>query len=136
MKKRKLSIKLSRGSGARKALKRALIAALVKNGKIVTTKAKAKFVQRIFDKIVAKAKTGGLAKRREVLAFLGNDRKTVDGIFNKIIKDVGERKSGFTRMINLPRRRGDNAEMVRLEVVRELKTEKKTKKGKELKKTK
>lgn len=127
--------KLSRGKKSREALIRSLITALVKSGKIVTTKAKAKAIQAQVDKFVTLVKKGTLASRRQAVAFLANDRKTVDFFVSKVVAQFGERKSGFTRLIRLPNRVGDMAEMARLEWTDEItmpKAEKqiKTKKAK------
>lgn len=109
--------KFSRGKKGRIALLRSLIKALVLNGKITTTKARAKAIQGQIDKYVSHAKKGSLALRRKVLAETGNDRKTVDALFGKIAPAFKERKSGFTRIIPLPSRKGDYAQMARLEWV-------------------
>lgn len=115
MRKKVFGRKLSRGQKARRALFRSLVRALVINGKIITTKAKAKAVQPMIDSQVAKAQTKELSKRREVLSELGNDREITDLIFNKISPAFAGRKSGFTKIIPLPPRKGDMAEMVRIE---------------------
>lgn len=107
--------KLSRGRKGRTALFRSLVRALVLSGKIVTTKARARAIQGQIDKYVTHAKKGGVALRRKVLAEMGNDRETVDKLFGKIAPTFTGRKSGFTRITLLPRRKGDNAEMARLE---------------------
>ncbi len=120
MKKRVVGKKFSRGSGARRSLFRSLIRALVLHGAIVTTKAKAKVIQKQIDRIVNIAKKGTVAKRRQVYAILGNDRKTTDGLFKKIAPNFSDRVGGYTRIVNLPRRRGDAAEMARLEWVKEI----------------
>ena len=106
---------LSRSRKSRRALIRSLIKALIGSGKITTTKAKAKAIQGQVDKLVTLGKKGTVSARRDVLAFLGNDRKTTDFFFMKQIPVFKDRTSGFTRIIVLPRRRGDNAEMATLE---------------------
>jgi large subunit ribosomal protein L17 len=88
---------------------------LVLHGSIKTTKAKAKAVQRDIDKVVGLAKEGGISQRRRVYARLANDRETTDALFKKIAPVFSKKTSGYTRIINLPRRRGDLAEIVRLE---------------------
>lgn len=122
MKKRKAGIKLSRGQGARKALYRTLIKALVEHGKITTTKPKASIIKKRIDRLVNLAKKGGLHNRRRVYAMLGNDRKTVDKIFGEIVAAFNKKTGGYVKLTNLPRRRGDNAEMSRVEWVEEIKT--------------
>lgn len=119
---------LSRGRKSRTALFRSLIRALALSGKIVTTRAKAKAVVPQIDKLITTAKKNSLSARRKALAKLGNDRKTVDLIFLKITPAFKDRTSGFTRIILLPRRIGDMAEMVRLEWVEKIETEEKPKK--------
>lgn len=120
MKKRIKGRKLSRGQGARRALFRSLIRALIVYGRIVTTKAKAKTVQKQVDKLVNLAKKDSVAKKRRVYAILGNDRRTSDYLFNKIAPIFKDRVGGYTRILYLPRRRGDAAEMARLEWVKEI----------------
>jgi large subunit ribosomal protein L17 len=115
MKKRVFGRKLSRNTNTRKALFRSLAASVVANGAITTTKAKAKAVQDQLEKLVTIAKDTSVASRRKLYATLANDRKTADKLFTltqSVFKDV---KGGYTRIISLPRRRGDFAEMARLE---------------------
>ncbi len=122
MRKRVYGKKLSRGQGARRALFRALIRALVAEGAIVSTKAKIKTVQPQVEKVVNLAKKKGVYNRRRVYAILGNDRQTTDSLFNQIGPKFTDRVGGYTRAVNLPRRRGDNAEMAKLEWVKEIVT--------------
>ncbi len=139
MKKRVFKKKLSRGSGARKALFRALIRAQVANGKIVTTKTKAKIIQKKIEKLINIAKQGKVDKRRQVYSILGNDRTTTDLLFSEIVPAFNDRSGGYTRITNLPRRRGDSAEIVRIEWSKEIKVSEKDKsdkpKGEKTKKT-
>jgi len=121
MKKKVFGRKLSREKDTRLALFRSLMRALVLNGKIKTTKAKAKAIQKSLEKLINLAKKGTLAARRRVYSRLGNDRKTADLIFGTILPAFSAKKSGFTRIINLPERRGDLAKMVRLEWSEEIK---------------
>jgi len=109
--------KFSRGKKAREALLRSLIRAIVVSGKITTTAAKAKAVSGQIDKLITLAKESSLAGRRRVLAYLGNDRETVDIIFNSVVRAFDGRESGFTRIVPLPPRRGDAAKMARIEWV-------------------
>ena len=109
--------KLSRDTDTRKAMFRSLVAAIVKNGSIITTKAKAKSIQGFLDKLITKVKKNTLASRRKVIAILGNDKETTEKLFGVLNETFAKRKSGFTRIINLPKRRGDLSKMVRLEFV-------------------
>lgn len=114
MRKRVFGRQLSRNRGARTALFRSLVRALVLHGEIVTTKAKAKAIRADVDKLVTLAKKGDVAARRNVLGKLGNDRATTDKLFGlKAVLDG--RTSGFTRIVALPARKGDLAQIVRLE---------------------
>ena len=136
--------KLSRSRPAREALFSSLIRALILSGKMETTRAKAKAVQGEVEKMVTLAKKGSLSGRRKVLAKLDNDRKVCDLLFQKVAPAFISRSSGFTRIVHLSVRRGDAAQMVRMEWTekvdmapkKEVKPEKKAKavKSKEVKK--
>ena len=122
MKKNVRGKKLGRSRTARNALFRSQIAALAEYGKINTTYAKAKAIQPTIDNFCRLAK-GDQASKRKLLAKLGNDKKTTDNI-SEHIGNI-KRNSGFTRIIPLPARKGDNAKMARLEWVdQEVKSEK------------
>lgn len=110
--------KLNRNIKQRKALFRSLFINLVLKGRIITTEAKAKAVRRFIDKIITQVKKQTLASRRLVLAEIPNK-----DVFEKLYKEMTplfkERVSGFTRMIKIGERKGDKAEMVILEWVRQ-----------------
>ena len=112
--------KLSRGKKGREALLRSLVRAIVVSGKVVTTKAKARAIVGQVDKIITLAKKGTLDSRRRVLAFLGNDRDTAERLVNTLAPSFSSRNSGYTRIILLPPRKGDGAQMARLEWVDEI----------------
>lgn len=108
--------KLSRNTSSRKALFRSLIIALVKNGKIKTTKIKAKAIQADVDKLFKLVAKDTIESRRIALGRLGNDKDALVNLFKR--KEIAQkRKSGFTRIINLPKRKGDNAPVARIEFV-------------------
>lgn len=109
MKKRVFGKKLSRSRTARVALVRSLIKALVSNGKITTTTAKAKVLRGHMEKIMASAKKGDLASRRRIFAFLANDRDTSDRIM--AIAQKSDKKSSFISLYATSARRGDQAQM-------------------------
>ncbi|MBI4153512.1 50S ribosomal protein L17 [Candidatus Woesebacteria bacterium] len=121
---------LSRGRGSRIALFRSLIRALVASGKIVTTRAKAKAIIPLIDKLITTAKKNSLSGRRKVLSRLGNDRETTDLIFLKVLPSFSNRSSGFTRIVLLPSRPGDSAQMARLEWSETIEMKKKAEKTK------
>jgi large subunit ribosomal protein L17 len=120
MKKKVYGRKFSRDRGSRKALFRSLIRAFVAHGAIVTTKAKAKAIQGEVDKLVNLSKEGSVASKRRVYARLANDRKTSSALFSLAKTNFSSRRGGYTRIINLPIRRGDSARMVRFEWVEEI----------------
>lgn len=124
MNKKVFGRKLSRNTQSRKALFRSLISALVEYGEITTTKAKAKAVVGDVDKLMTLVGKNTLASRRSVLAKLANDKKTTEKFFHSYIDFTKNRKSGFTRIISLPVRRGDAAEMARIEWVDKLEEKK------------
>ena len=134
MNKKVFGRKLSRSRPAREALFTSLAQSLIKNGKIETTRAKAKAVVPGVEKMVTFARKGSLAGRRRVLGMLDNSREAADILFSNVAKAFLVKNSGFTRIISLPRRRGDNAEMVRLEWTEKVEFETKKKEGKPTKK--
>ena len=115
MNKRVFGRQLSRSRPAREALFASLTQSLILNGSIVTTRAKAKAVQGGVEKMVTLAKAGSIASRRKVMSKLDNARGSTDILFQKVAKAFAAKNSGFTRIISLPRRVGDNAQMVRME---------------------
>jgi large subunit ribosomal protein L17 len=117
MRKKVFGRKFARGRKGRTALFKSLLWSLFENGQIVTTKAKAKAIQPDVDKLITKAKENTEASRRLVHARLGNKTEVSNIVLREIVERVGGRTSGFTRIVPLPRRTGDQAEMVRLELV-------------------
>lgn len=115
MNKKVFGKKLSRSRPAREALFATLAKAMIMNGKMVTTRAKAKAVVGSLEKMVTMAKKGDIAARRRALSALDNQREAAEVLFQKVGKAFSARQSGFTRIISLPRRVGDNAQMVRME---------------------
>ena len=108
--------KLSRPTAHRWALYRNLVADLFRYEKIVTTEAKAKEVRGLAEKMVTLGKEGGLSSRRRALAFV-TDKKIVDKVFDELASRYTERPGGYTRLVKLGPRLGDNAPMVQLEMV-------------------
>jgi large subunit ribosomal protein L17 len=115
MNKKVFGRKLSRSRPAREALFASLAQSLIINGKIVTTRAKAKAVIGSVEKMVTLAKAGTIAARRKVMSSLDNKRDATDLLFQKVVKAFPAKSSGFVRIISLPRRVGDNAQIVRME---------------------
>ena len=127
MNKKVFGRKLSRSRPAREALFASLAMALIKNGKIVTTRAKAKAVVPSVEKLVTLAKKGDVSSRRIALARLDNRREAVDMLFGGVAKAFSGKTSGFTRIVSLPRRTGDNAEVSRIEWTEKVETSDKKK---------
>ncbi len=120
MRKRVYGRRLSRDTNERKALFRSLATSLVRYGRIDTTEAKAKAVRPWVEKLVTKSKTNDLNSRRNLLEEIPNPL-----IIDKLLGSIGplfaKRPGGYTRLIRLGNRIGDNAPMVRIEFVEEIK---------------
>jgi len=93
-----------------------LVASLVAAEAIVTTEAKAKALRPIAEKMITKAKKGGLHNHRQVVAFIG-DKEMASKLFNEIGPRYAERPGGYTRILKLGPRQGDSAPMARIELV-------------------
>jgi large subunit ribosomal protein L17 len=107
---------LGRKTDHRRSLFRNLIRQLLTHGSIKTTKPKAKATQPILDKLIHKAKDDSLSTRRDLHKFFGK-RDVVNTLVDKIAPATGGRQSGFTSITEIGKRRGDNAVMVRFELV-------------------
>jgi large subunit ribosomal protein L17 len=93
-----------------------LVASLIAAEGIVTTEAKAKALRPVAEKVITKAKKGGLHRHREVVAFLG-DKAMAHKLFEEIAPRYVDRPGGYTRILKLGPRHGDNAPMARIELV-------------------
>ena len=94
---------------------------VINNEKITTTETRAKEVRKFVDKMITYGKKGDLVSRRKALAFLHNDKEVIDKIFNDLAKRYENRNGGYTQILKLGERRGDNALMVVLKLVEEKK---------------
>lgn len=127
--------KLNRTTAQRKALFRHLISSLFLKEGIKTTLSKAKAVKGLIDRLITKAKKETLHNQRLIHAFLQN-KKATKKLVEEIAPRFKKRASGFTRIVRLGRRRGDAAEMARLELVeRKVEKNKKAKKKSVAKRT-
>ena len=108
--------KLGRNTGHRKALLRNLIRSVILSESIRTTTAKAKETRRVVEKLVTKARVGTLAARRLVHRTV-RDQAALAKLFDTIAPRFKERPGGYTRVIHLQNRPGDNAPMAILEFV-------------------
>lgn len=136
------TIKLNRTSSHRKAMFANQLKALIEHGRIETTVAKAKILKRYADKMVTLAKTNTLASRRKAIAELqvrfnslttkearkakagdtsayNTDRQVIEELFGTIGPRFQNRQGGYTRVLRLGRRQGDNAEMALIEYLSE-----------------
>lgn len=122
--------KLSRDHDHRRALLKNLARSFFSNqGKIQTTLAKAKAVRPLIERMISKITKGDLVSRRWLFRYF-QDQHFVNQIVERFGSQFKKRKGGYTRIIRIKRRRGDDAVMVRLELVEELKEEKpESKKG-------
>ena len=93
-----------------------LVASLIAAEGITTTEAKAKAVRPIAEKMITKARRGGVHNHRQVVKFLG-DREMASKLFDEIGPRYEDRPGGYTRIIKLGPRHGDNAPMARIELV-------------------
>ena len=110
------------------AMKRSLVSALFLNDRIKTIESRAKEIRGDVDKIITWAKRGDLHSRRLAMAALGNDSELVREIFEKVEQGMfADRQGGYTRIIKLGPRKGDNAPMVIMELITEALPAKKTK---------
>lgn len=120
MNKRVFGTKLSREKSSRELLFVSLVENLVQHGQINTTKAKAKAITGLIDRLVVLAKKGTLASKREVLKRLKGNKATATQLWSNIAKTFENRPSGFTRIIPMVSRKGDLAKMARLEWVEKI----------------
>jgi large subunit ribosomal protein L17 len=131
--------KLNRTESHRKALMQALATSLFRHKRIKTTLAKAKEARSFAETLITKARRNDLHSRRQVISAL-QDKNASNELFGDILKKVGDRPGGYTRVVKLGSRKGDAAEMAILElvdyneVIKAKEEEKKEKK--EVKKTK
>jgi large subunit ribosomal protein L17 len=95
-----------------------LASQLFEHGRITTTEAKAKRVQPLAERLIAKAKRGDLHNRRQVLSTI-TDKGVVHVLFTEIAPKLADRDGGFTRITKIGPRKGDNAPMAVIEVVTE-----------------
>ena len=91
---------------------------VIMNEKIVTTETRAKEVRKFVDKMITYGKNGSLVSRRKALAFLQNDTEAVKKVFDELAPRYKERNGGYTRILKLSERRGDDALEVILELVK------------------
>lgn len=106
----------NRDANHRKMLIRNLVRSLVEHGAITTTEAKAKETKRWVDRLISRASDNTVETRRILHRFFGK-RDVVNTLVDKIAPAMGKRQAGFTSIVRLGKRRGDNVELVKLSLV-------------------
>lgn len=112
-------MKFNRSTNQRKALRKTQLNALIVNGKITTTQAKAKEVKRLFDKLVSKAKVNSVHIRRQLAAYLSST-PSANRLVDVIAPLFPDRSSGFTTSAKEKIRKGDGVTMVSVKLLAEL----------------
>lgn len=107
---------LGRTASHRKALLSNLTCELIAHKRIVTTLAKAKALRKYVEPLITKGKENTTHQRRVVFSYL-QDKEAVTELFSTIAEKIGGRPGGYTRIIKLGIRQGDNAEMALIELV-------------------
>ncbi len=107
---------LGRTASHRKALLNNLASQLIMHKRIVTTLAKAKALRTFIEPLITKGKENTTHQRRVVFSYL-QDKEAVAELFGAIAEKVGGRPGGYTRIIKLGKRVGDNAETAMIELV-------------------
>lgn len=117
--------KLGRTTDTRMALLRNLTTDVLVHESIETTESKAKELRSTVDKMITLGKRGDLHARRQAASFLyikkdENDESVLDKLFGELAERYETRQGGYTRILKLGQRRGDGANVVRIELVEAL----------------
>ena len=116
MRHRKKGKILDRKKGPREAMIRNLAASILIYEKVKTTKAKAKVVKPLVERLISAARTGDLTARRKLIKILPQPM-AVKKVMEVLGAKYKDRKGGYTRIVKISRRQGDGAEMVQIELV-------------------
>ncbi len=100
----------------RKAMLRGLTTQLIREGRVTTTKARAKALRDEVERMISLAKDGSLSSRRRAIGYI-YDKQLVHALFDKAQDRYGDRQGGYTRIVRTVPRRGDNARMAIIELV-------------------
>ena len=111
--------KLGRTTANRMAMLRGMVTLLLETGKVDTTLTRAKEVRALAEKMITLGKKNTLASRRQALAFITKG-EVVKKLFNEIAPENANRNGGYTAIYKLGPRRGDGAEMARIDLVAEM----------------
>ncbi len=112
------TFKIGRSGAHRRAMLANMVSSLIEHGEIKTTITKAKEARRMADRMITLGKKGTLHHRRQAIAKLRN-KTAVKRLFDELAPGYSERQGGYTRIIRLGHRVGDNAEMCLLQFVEE-----------------
>ena len=107
---------LSRKTAHRKALLSNMASSLIEYKRIRTTVAKAKALKKYVEPLITKSKTDSTHSRRVVFSYLQN-KESIKELFGAVAEKVASRPGGYTRILRLGNRPGDNAEMCYIELV-------------------
>jgi large subunit ribosomal protein L17 len=107
---------LGRTASHRSAMLANMASSLIVHKRITTTLAKAKALRKYVEPIITKGKEDSTNSRRVVFSYLGN-KDSVKELFGTVAPKVGDRPGGYTRILKLTNRKGDNAEMAVMELV-------------------
>jgi large subunit ribosomal protein L17 len=107
---------LGRTAPHRKAMLSNMAASLIKNKRIVTTVAKAKALRVYVEPLITKSKEDNTHNRRTVFAYL-RDKDAIKELFGVVSEKVASRPGGYTRILKMGNRMGDNAEIAMIELV-------------------
>lgn len=110
--------RLGRATAHREAMLRNMVTSLLKHEKITTTDTKAKELRKLAEKMITLGKRGELHARRQALAVI-RERDVVEKVFSEYAERYRERKGGYTRIIKLGFREGDNAPVSIIEFVKD-----------------
>ena len=110
--------KLGRTCKHRKSLLANQAISVIMNEKIETTETRAKETRKLVDKLITYGKKGDLVSRRKALAIVHNDKNVIKKVFEDLAVRYKDRNGGYTRILKLSERRGDDALMVILELVK------------------
>ncbi|SMO87516.1 large subunit ribosomal protein L17 [Saccharicrinis carchari] len=116
MRHRKKFNHLGRKSAHRKAMLANMANSLIMHKRIKTTEAKAKALRIYVEPLITKSKDDSTAQRRVVFSYLKN-KEAVSELFREVAAKIGERPGGYTRILKLGNRLGDNADMCYIELV-------------------
>ena len=116
MRHRNKKIKLGRKRAHRSSMLANLACSLIEHKRINTTITKAKALKRFIEPLVTKTKDDTTHNRRVVFKYLRN-KQSINELFRTISNKIGDRPGGYTRIIKLGKRLGDNADMAMIEFV-------------------